>query len=856
MTVANIISIPDYCLVLLVGPTGSGKSTFGARHFKETEIVSSDRCRGIVADDETDLSATGDAFDLVRYIIEKRLAARRLTVIDATNVKPEDRRTLVSLAKKYHALAIAFVFLLPEDQCHARNQSRPDRQFGPHVVRNHMRSLKRGLRRMNREGIRFVYKLNSQDEVDAVQIERQRLWTDKQDETGPFDIIGDIHGCADELEALLSKLGYHVEMRNSDSALQYKITPPKGRRAIFLGDLVDRGPRVPDVLRLVKSMVDDGSALCILGNHEAKLVRALNGRNVTVSHGLAESLDQLKQEPEAFVEEMRQFMDKLISHYVLDGGDLVVAHAGIREEMQGRSSGAVRAFCLYGETTGETDEFGLPVRFNWASEYRGRARIIYGHTPMSHTEWLNNTICIDTGCVFGGKLTALRYPEMGLVEIPANKAYAESLKPVADKGTGLTAQQEVDQQLDIADVQGKRILHTELRRSITIQEEQSAAALEIMSRFAVDPRWLIYLPPTMSPSETSAKEGYLEHPEEAFRYFKGQGIEQVVCEEKHMGSRAIVVVCKDERAAKQRFGVEHGTGVIYTRTGRPFFNDAGLEAEALTQIRAAISASGLWEHLETEWLCLDAEIMPWSLKAQSLIHQQYAPVAAAAEAGLTQAAAALDAAEARGLDLGELPQLMINRKANAAAYRAAYQHYIWQTQGIEDVRIAPFHILASEAAVHTDKPHRWHLKMLQGFNDAGGTLTQETQFRPVTLTDEGRVKAATLWWETMTAKGGEGMVVKPADFVARGKKGLVQPAVKCRGKEYLRIIYGPDYDVPDNLIRLRKRGLGKKRSLAIREFALGIEALERFVRREPLRRVHECVFGVLALESEPVDPRL
>ncbi len=108
----------------------------------------------------------------------------------------------------------------------------------------------------------------------------------------------------------------------------------------------------------------------------------------------------------------------------------------------------------------------------------------------------------------------------------------------------------------------------------------------------------------------------------------------------------------------------------------------------------------------------------------------------------------------------------------------------------------------------------------------------------------------------MTERGGEGLVVKPLDFIAKGKKGLLQPAVKCRGREYLRIIYGPDYTSEDNLSRLRNRGLGAKRSLALREFALGVEALERFVRREPLRSVHECVFGVLALESEPVDPRL
>jgi protein phosphatase len=126
----------------------------------------------------------------------------------------------------------------------------------------------------------------------------------------------------------------------------------------------------------------------------------------------------------------------------------------------------------------------------------------------------------------------------------------------------------------------------------------------------------------------------------------------------------------------------------------------------------------------------------------------------------------------------------------------------------------------------------------------------------VDLTDAQAVAGVAAWWEELTDAGGEGMVVKPLDFVAHGKKGILQPAIKCRGAEYLRIIYGPDYTMPDHLDRLRERGLGAKRGLARREFALGIEALDRFVKHEPLRRIHECVFALLALESEPVDPRL
>ena len=175
---------------------------------------------------------------------------------------------------------------------------------------------------------------------------------------------------------------------------------------------------------------------------------------------------------------------------------------------------------------------------------------------------------------------------------------------------------------------------------------------------------------------------------------------------------------------------------------------------------------------------------------------------------------------------------------------------------VDDLRIAPFHVLASEGAVHIDKDHAWHMRTLARMTSDEDTLVVATANMAVDLTDPESEAGAVQWWETLTSAGGEGMVIKPMDFLARGKRGMVQPAVKCRGPEYLRIIYGPEYTLPPNLSRLRERALGLKRSLALREFALGIEAIERFVRHEGLYRVHECVFAVLAMESEPVDPRL
>lgn len=844
------LTVPELALVVLVGTSGSGKTTFARRHFLPTEVLSSDACRGLVADDENDLAATTAAFEVLHFIAAKRLAAGRLTVVDATNVQPEARRPLVALARQYHCLPVAIVLDLPESLCNERNRARPDRNFGSHVIRRQHQQLRRSLRGLKREGFRYVYVLSDTEAVANASLVRQPLWNNRRDDHGPFDVIGDVHGCLAELRTLLDRLGYTI----APAAEGYEVHHPEGRRAIFLGDLVDRGPEVPGVLRLVMAMVAGGVALCVPGNHDAKLVKALEGRQVQVTHGLGESLAQLAAEPEAFRAQVRDFLDGLISHYVFAGGDLVVAHAGLPEDLQGRGSARVRDFALYGDTTGESDEYGLPVRLDWAAGYRGRATVVYGHTPVQEPAWLNRTVNIDTGCVFGGALTALRYPEGELVSVPALRVYQESPRPLAAAAAQDERPADV---LDLEDVSGKRVIATRLQGRLSVREENARAALEVMSRFAVDPRWLIYLPPTMSPAETSAQPGLLEHPTEALGYYRRHDVGTVVCEQKHMGSRAVVVVCRDEAAARRRFGVSgEGAGVCYTRTGRPFFDDAALEAAFLQRVRAAADATGLWQQFETDWLCLDCELMPWSAKAQELLRQQYAAVGSAAGGALAAAVAALQQAEARGVDLGALLHQQAERAALAARFVDAYRQYCWPVSGLDDLKLAPFHLLATEGAVHCDRTHYWHMEALAGLCAADPQLLLSTPYRVVQLGDEGSVAEAVHWWEALTEAGGEGMVVKPLDFVASHGRRLLQPAIKCRGREYLRLIYGPEYTLPEHLERLRQRGLATKRSLARREFALGLEALERFVRREPLYAVHECVFAVLAMESEPVDPRL
>jgi protein phosphatase len=682
------IEIPDFALVVLIGSTGSGKSTFAAKHFRPTEVISSDHCRGLVGDDETDQSVTGDAFDLVREIAGKRLKNRKLAVIDATNVRAADRKSWIELARRWHALPVAIVIDPGIDICIERNESRPDRPFGGEVVRRMVSEIRRSQRGLEREGFRQVWKLTSPDAVDAATMTRVPLWTDKRGDEGPFDIIGDVHGCADELQELLTKLGYDVSWSSADGTRKVAVSHPQRRKAVFVGDLVDRGPNSTDVLRIAMSMVASGAAHVVQGNHDRKLERWLAGRKVTIAHGLQQTIDQLQAESEGFRQSLPKFLSDLRSHVWLDQGRLAVAHAGLKAEMIGRGSGAVREFALFGETTGETDEFGLPVRADWAANYRGDTTVVYGHTPMLKADWVNNTICIDTGCVFGGKLTALRWPEKELVEVAAAKIWSEPLRPLTAPQSDTSAQAEADQLLDIKDVSGRRWIDTELRGRIVVAEENASAALEVMSRFALAPQWLTYLPPTMSPSETSEAEGWLERPEEAFAHFRERNVSEVICEEKHMGSRAVIALCRSAAVAQMRFGIAGDeSGAIWTRTGRGFFGDAAMTEGLLARLRDAVDSTRLWDELSSDWLLLDAEIMPWSAKANSLIESQYAPVATSSAAGFAAAIDALTRARSRTGEVDALRERFAERARRAALYGKAWAPYVWPVSGIEDLKV-------------------------------------------------------------------------------------------------------------------------------------------------------------------------
>ena len=852
------IELPEFCLVAMIGGTSSGKTSFANRFFKPTEVLSSDFFRGMVCDDENCQSISGDAFDLLFYAANKRLNNMKLTVIDATNIQQSARKQIIDLAREQNVHAAAIVLNLPEDVMQERNKARPERNFPERVIRQHCHDVKRSIRGLKREGFRFVYVINSLDQLENTEIVRTKLWNDKKELHGPFDIIGDIHGCCDELEMLLEKLGYVKE----DGVY----THPNGRKAAFLGDFCDRGNRNADVLRLAMDMVKSGNAIAVPGNHDVKLLKYLRGKSIAMTHGIDRTIAEIEAKGDSFKSEVAEFIDSLISHYVLDDGKLVIAHAGLKQEYIGRGSARVREFCLYGETTGETDSYGLPVRLDWAGDYRGRATIVYGHIAAKKVKTQNSTYCIDTGCVFGGKLTAYRYPEREIVDVDALQQYYEPIKPLED-----AIDTDMGDMLTVGDFNRKLHIETELMPSIDVHENNAAAALEIMSRFAADPHWLIYLPPTMSPCETSQLDGYLEHPLQAFEYYRSHGIQNVVCEKKHMGSRAVIILCRNAETALKRFGITDGTrGIIYTRTGRHFFEDNAVEAALLDRLDDVLTKTNFWDGFKTDWVCLDTELMPWSEKAQGLIRTQYAPTGNAGAGSLSAAVDALEKAcqrrniafdvdkmtSGQNVDLGEVLERYKTKQNDIDRYIKAYREYCWTVKSIDDFRIAPFHILAVEGCVFSQEKHIWHMENIRKYITGIDEVFMETPYLCVDTEDEASVQAGVDWWLELTAGGGEGMVVKPETFTAKQGIKLLQPAVKCRGREYLRIIYGAEYLSPDHLKRLKVRSLSRKRTLALKEFSLGMESLSRFVNKEPLYRVHECSFGVLAFESEPVDPRL
>ncbi len=398
----HCVQLPEFALVLMVGASGAGKSSFAARHFAPTEILSSDRFRAMISDDENDQTASGDAFDLLHQALEARLRRRRLTVVDATNLDVRAREPLRALAKAHDCGIWYFVMDPPLEKLQRRRRSRSDRRIPAREVQAQHRQLQHILQDLGPP--ERVVRVPELARDERMAIERIDPWAQGRADRGPFDLIGDVHGCYGELTTLLTRLGYVLESGGELTVARH----PQGRKLVFLGDLVDRGPAIVEVLRLAMGSLAAGTAYCVLGNHDLKLARLLRGKHTSVTHGLQASVDQLAQVEPEFSQKVTVFVGTLPNHLILDQGRLVAVHGAIKPAYIGRDSGRIQAFALYGDTTGEKDERGLPIRLDWSMQHDGSCAVVFGHTPISEPIWKNETLCIDTGCVYGGALTALR----------------------------------------------------------------------------------------------------------------------------------------------------------------------------------------------------------------------------------------------------------------------------------------------------------------------------------------------------------------------------------------------------------------------------------------------------------------
>ncbi|MBU5353501.1 polynucleotide kinase-phosphatase [Paenibacillus barcinonensis] len=862
------IHLPYAGIVVLVGPSNSGKSTMLERLVAEevirsTEIVSSDQFRMLVGDDEyiewkhrarseADViyaeyqQVSAKAFEAMEAIIATRCRLNKLTWVDATHLYPEDRERLIQLARKAHVPVIAVVLDVPEQELLERDDQRKHPR-GRQRVKQQVQQFRRTLRSIRDEGFDASYILKHPYPVSFVRTANP-LMIDMG--TG-IDIIGDIHGCYEEMMELIHRLGYVDEQ--GDGMLRH----PEGRKLVSVGDVSSRGPESLKCLLFWQQHCAAGLAYMVDSNHGWKIARYLDGRDVTLSHGderVEAELLQLEQVQGSAAakqvrESLKHFLLEAPSHLVFTRNgvrQVVVAHAGIRDHFIGKQSRRIQDYCRYGDVEG-TDEKGRPVRKDWYVDHNSGECIVWGHDPRPYPMIVNDTVNIDQGVVFGGMLTAWRMPERESVSVTAKQDYARD----ADSPLKRWEQQRFAPP-NIRKFKDGFTVQTESRLNVTVQGELAQTALDTFSHYTVPLEELVYIPPTMSPPPGECSvEGYMEHPQDAFRYYRSQGVTRMVAEKKHMGSRAVLLLFRDEQAAIQRVG-RPLLGSIVTRTGRAFF-DPTTEQEVLARLHADLIAGGYFDRHQTEFVLLDAEIVPWNLKARELIASQYAHVAEAALMDRSVVKDKIREAANAGRNVADWLQETEVKLENARTFRDVFQYYCWDVNDIGDISIAPFHTLAHSTGTFWEKTHEWHMEQNRELAQMCALII-ETEYR--VIADEADDEEIIRWWEDITAEGHEGIVIKPETF--RSWKGgrMIQPAMKVRGRAYLHIIYGMDYLAPEHISRLRKRKTSKKERHALLESALGMEGVERFVHGESIERIHECVLAALSLESERVDPRL
>lgn len=860
--------LPQTGIVLMMGPSSSGKTTLLERLIAEgvlldSEVISSDQFRTLLSDavfldwkgypkDEADIlqdeyqHISKEAFEAMDYMVEKRCQLNKLTIVDATHLQAQDRLKYIQIARNNNVPISIIAIEASEDKLLKWDEKR-EHPRGKKRIRQQLQMFKRQVRFLKKEGYSAQYVWKA-EELDNISFERKTNRMKLEVGNG-LDIIGDIHGCYDEFIELLTTIGYE------QNAEGYYIHP-EGRKIVSVGDVMSRGPKSLNVLEFFSRHIDADLAYMIDSNHGWKIARWLDGRKVNMLHGDEKLVEEFAHFEEVYGIEktqeqkaiFKQMLLRAPSHYVLQKNGVqaaVVAHAGIKDEYVGKHSSAISDFCRYGDVQG-FDKNGKPIRKDWYYGHQSKQLIIWGHDPKPMPIFVQNTVNIDQGVVFGGNLTAFHYPERKFTSVAAKRDYAL----VEDNPLKKWEEKRLSPPNLLGLIDGYTVL-AEQFGELKIPSKMVKAAIDDVSHFTLPLEELIYIPPTMSPTpKASSLPNYLEHPQQAFEYYRSQQVNKMVAQKKHMGSRGVLLLFQNNMLAKKYIG-RKTEGVIYTRTGRPFFNKE-LGMTVLQKLQQDLQP--YFAAHQTEFVLLDAEILPWNLKAKDLIQKQYAHVSEMALLDRTKRQTMLLTAQKNGAKIDQWIAETEEQLKHTQTFHTSFQQYIWDTNGMNGIQIAPFHILAHSGKTFFDETHLWHMDRSKELSTYS-SLIVETQYRVVD--NELSERAAIAWWEEMTGEGHEGFVIKPLYFVQRNEKGqMVQPAIKVRGADYLHIIYGMDYLAPENLLRLKQRNTNKKQKKAIREFALGMEGIRRFVNQESLGRIHECVLGTLAMEADPVDPRL
>ncbi|KPU45895.1 Bis(5'-nucleosyl)-tetraphosphatase PrpE [Oxobacter pfennigii] len=578
------IEIPATSLIVLCGIAGCGKSTFALKNFKDTEVVSSDRCRALVSDDEENMEVSKEAFELFYYIIKKRMNLKKLVVADSTAVSHEARRKLLDLAEDNNYYSILLAFDISTEIAIERNNLR-QRKVSRYVIEKQYAAFLKSLKSVENEGFDKVIVLNENDADDFKhEIVSYNIETEDK---ALFDIISDVHGCCTELEMLLDKLGYR---KNG-----FKYSHPDGRKVVFAGDIVDRGPRTMDTIRTVINMVNSGNALYIPGNHCNKFYRYLKGSKVQIKNGLETTVKEYekleKSEAKKIKNDFLELYENSPLYLMLDNGNLVVAHAGIKEEMIGKLSKKIIDFVLYGDVTGEVDDKGLPIRGDWAANYYGKPMIVYGHTPVSKAVFVNNTINIDQGASMGGSLTALRYPEKGLVSVQSQGTYYR----------GGRQQKEMEREIKLDDYKESLSLRDRHDHKIKIDFAELRNTVDTLRAKEDIIKWIIYIPPILPSINNESLESQLQN---SMKYYKERSFDKVIIEPRFSSESIIMIICRDELCAAGYFKGDSPAMAYSIYREEIVLND-----RVLMKLQADIKAKGYFEKYNTEFLVIEADVL-------------------------------------------------------------------------------------------------------------------------------------------------------------------------------------------------------------------------------------------------------